>query len=450
MLTKKRNEKWENWAGNHSCQAEWFFEPSSEREIRDCVGLAQKGKKRIRVVGSGHSFSPIAIGNHILISLENYAKVLEVGPDFVRVQGGIKLKELYETLSQNNLALPNYGVINKQSLAGALATGTHGSGKNIRSLSANIRSLKLILANGNICEIDRDSKIIIDGESFNLWQAASISLGMLGVVSEVVMECVPQYSLKSEELQISFEEYVDSANLLANNFEYFKAWWFPHTGKVHLFKTQLLDESDVIESQKEIRYSEAQKKRDSELDAFSGPLFEQSLHQMDMIPEINQRCLDDFFSSRIKVDTAVNILVHDETVPMIVSEFAVPIGDHLKALVAFKKALENEELYLHFPVDLRFSAAEESWLSPAFQQDVFYIGICIRAYKKKEIPKVMKLFFGIMNEYKARPNWGKLFDADQLKFVELYPKWEDFRKLKKELDPKDVFLNDDLKQWFNF
>jgi len=122
-MIEKKNFNWSNWAGNHSCLAENYFEPETEAQIIEVVRFAVKHHKKIRVVGSGHSFSPIAVSNEILVSLKNYRKLIAVGNNSIRCQGGMYLHELYSILKENKLSLPDFGVINKQTVAGALATG---------------------------------------------------------------------------------------------------------------------------------------------------------------------------------------------------------------------------------------------------------------------------------------------------------------------------------------
>ena len=134
-MAEQTNFRWTNWAGNHSCIAQNYFEPETQEQMKDMVRFAAEHKKKIRVVGAGHSFSPIALSNEVLVSLQNFRKVISIDQTLVTCEGGIYLYELYSVLKENKLSLSNFGVINKQSLAGALATGTHGSGLKHKSLS---------------------------------------------------------------------------------------------------------------------------------------------------------------------------------------------------------------------------------------------------------------------------------------------------------------------------
>jgi FAD/FMN-containing dehydrogenase len=447
-MLKKKNFNWNNWAGNHSCIAENYFEPETEAQIIEVVHFARKLRKSIRVVGSGHSFSPIAICDEILISLKKYRKLLSVGKDSISCQGGMYLHELYSLLKENKLSLPNFGVINKQTVAGALATGTHGSGLKHRSLSAQIEHLRIITASGDVLEINSDAVWRIGEKEVNLWDAASISLGMLGIVTVVTFRCEPLFYLKSEESVIEFDEFIERMDDYARRYEYFKAWWFPHTDKVYLFKTARIDHYD--EKNKLEKFTIEQKMRDREIDEVTAPLFIKSNDDPSLIPLVNKYCLDYYFTPRTRIGDSFEILVHDETVPMIVSEYGLPVveNSHKKALLEFRDTLEGSEQKIHFPVDLRYAGAESSWLSPSYNQDTFYIGMCVREYRKKEVHPSMQLFFEVMKKYNARPNWGKLSDLSKAALEEKYPRMNDFRELRNSLDPDGVFQNEFLRSVF--
>lgn len=449
-MVEEKNFGWTNWAGNHSCLAENYFEPETEAQIIEVVHFAGKRQKKIRVVGSGHSFSPIAISNEILVSLKKYRKLISVGKDAVSCQGGMYLHELYSVLKENKLSLPNFGVINKQTVAGALATGTHGSGLKHRSLSATIENLRIITASGDVLEINRGTAVRIGDRELNLWDAASISLGMLGIVTAITFRCEPLFYLKSEESVVEFDEFVACMDDYARRYEYFKAWWFPHTDKVYLFKAERIGEEVYKQKSKLERFSDEQKIRDFEMDALTAPLFKKSNNDPSLIPGINKHCLDYFFTPRTRIGDGFEILVHEETVPMVVSEYGLPVlGDsHKKALQEFRDRLEHSGQKVHFPVDIRYTGAESSWLSPSYNQDTFYIGMCVREYREKGVHPSMQLFFEVMKKYDACPNWGKLSDLSKAAVEKKYPRMNDFRELRKRVDPKGIFQNEFVENFF--
>jgi len=449
-MVEEKSYSWTNWAGNHSCLAENYFAPATEAQIIEVVNFAGRHQKKIRVVGSGHSFSPIALSNEVLVSLNNYRKLISVGKDTIRCQGGMYLHELYSALKENHLSLPNFGVINKQTVAGALATGTHGSSLKHRSLSAEIDNLRIVTASGEVIEIDRDAVLRAGEKEFNLWDAASISLGMLGIVTEVTFRCEPLFYLKSEESIIAFEDFIECMDDYARCYEYFKGWWFPHTDRVYLFKAERIGEEQYNERSRLEKFTNEQKIRDLEIDVMTAPMFIKSNQDPSLIPEINKYCLDYFFTPRTRIGNSFEILVHDETVPMVVSEYGLPVSDnrHKKALKEFRNTLEDSGQKVHFPVDLRYTGAESSWLSPSYDRDTFYIGMCVREYREKKVHSSMQLFFDVMKKHNACPNWGKLSDVSETALEKKYPRMNDFRELRDRMDPNGVFQNEFIKNIF--
>jgi L-gulonolactone oxidase len=179
-------------------------------------------------------------------------------------------------------------------------------------------------------------------------------------------------------------------------------------------------------------------------------MFIRSNNDPSSIPGINKYCLDYFFTPRTRIGNSFEILVHDETVPMLVSEYGLPIVDdsHRKALRELRDTLEDSEHKIHFPIDLRYASAESSWLSPSYSQDTFYIGMCVREYRGKEVHASMQLFFDVMRQYCACPNWGKLSDLSKTALEERFPGLDNFRKLRNSIDPRGIFLNEYIRRFF--
>ena len=449
-MVEENNFTWFNWARNHSCIAENYFEPETESQIIEVVRFAGLHKKKIRVVGSGHSFSPIAISSEILVSLKSHRKLIAIGKDFITCQGGMYLHELYAILKENKLSLPNFGVINKQTVAGAISTGTHGSSLKHKSLSGSIENLRIITSSGEVAEINRNSLLKCGDKELNLWDAVSISLGMFGIVTEVTLRCEPLFYLKSEESIVDFDSFLECMHEDAERYEYVKAWWFPHTDKVYVFKVERIDEEVYNERKNIEKYTLEQKLRDNDIDALTAPMFVKSNNDNSLIPRINQYCLEYFFTPRTRIGDCFEILVHNETVPMVVSEYGLSMQGncHKKALKEFRDELESSGHKVHFPVDLRYTRAESSWLSPSYNRDTFYIGMCVREYRKKEIHPSMQLFLNLMKKYDARPNWGKISNLSKKEIEDLYPRICDFREIRNILDPNKMFGNKFLQDVF--
>ena len=163
-------------------------------------------------------------------------------------------------------------------------------------MSSAVEKLKILTASGEILEVEKNSKLTINKKEYNLFDAASVSLGLLGIVLEVTFKCEPLFYLKSDEAYVHFDEYLDVMDEYARRYEYFKAWWFPHTDKVYLYKTERLSPEGFHSRSSIERYSGEQRLLDSQIDSETAPMFVASNEDNSMIPKINRDCLDRFFT----------------------------------------------------------------------------------------------------------------------------------------------------------
>src|SRR5689334_22908313 len=181
---------WRNWAGNFQAGPTNIVHPTSEAEIISLVRRAASEKEPIRVAGSGHSFTPLCVTNGTLITLDGLQGVIasDQATQTARMYAGTKISQLGEPLLQAGLALANQGDIDYQALAGAVSTGTHGTGLKYGSFSTMVTGLRMVLASGDIlfCSADIEPEI---------FKAAQLGLGALGVLTEIVLQLVPAYRL---------------------------------------------------------------------------------------------------------------------------------------------------------------------------------------------------------------------------------------------------------------
>src|SRR4051794_36206006 len=217
--------RWTNWAGDQHCAPAAYEEPRSEAELVEAVGRAAAAGRELRVAGSGHSFTDAACTDGHMVSLRRMERVVDAdtASGLVEVEGGIRLRELGVALAERGLAMENLGDVDAQSLAGALATGTHGTGARLRNLSAQVAALRLVTADGSVLRCSADE----DGEAF---RAARIGLGALGVVSTVTLRCVPLYTLRRVDEQRPLAEVLDRIQELADERERFELFTFPYSG----------------------------------------------------------------------------------------------------------------------------------------------------------------------------------------------------------------------------
>jgi len=418
-----------NWAKNHECHPEEFLRPQTEGEIVDIVKRANVEGKSIRMVGSGHSWSSIACSDKYLVNLDLYNEIVEIDKEKkqVTVQGGIRLKELNELLEQNDLALTNLGSISEQSVAGAVSTGTHGTGIEHGILSTQIVRLSLITASGMVLRLSAD------GDS-ELWNAALVSLGCLGIISTVTIQCSTRFKLEEKAYPVIFEEAVEQiAELLKSN-EHIKLWWFPHVKQLQVYcfnKTDLPSKNAGgflrwLDEKLLAKY-------------VFNLLLQLGIMWPKLVPFINRFIKVLKFKKEYRIDKSYRVFntpmppIHRE------SEYAIPIEHTAVAMKEIKQMISDRGIYVNFLLEARFVKGDNCLLSPAYDRDTCYLG----AYRagEKGWDEYMSGFEEIMHKYGGRPHWGKEFSIVKADLEKLYPKFEKFQEIRNKLDPNNIFVN---------
>lgn len=421
--------KFKNWAGNVTGTAENYFQPSGESEIIQIVKNAVAKNKKIKLVGAAHSWSALALPTHYLINLDNYSKVLNIDKEKkqVTVQAGIRLKNLNVILRENGLSLANLGSVSEQSIAGAAATGTHGTGIKFGNISTQIIGMKLILADGTVL-------IINENENAELLPAVRINLGVLGIVSELTIQCVDVFNLRDESYALPFEETLQKIPELIKSTDHLKLWWFPHAPLVGIYR--------YFRTNEELKPRSAfQKFMDESF--LVNVFFVFMLRLGDLIPQlvpgINKLINKIHFKKVSRIEKTWEVFnvpmppIHFET------EYAIPIEHASEVLQKLKEMIERKKLYINFVVEVRFVKADDTWLSPAYKRDACYIGAY--QYGNRYWKEYMMGFEELIYSYGGRPHWPKEFTPDADKISNSFPEFEKFKELKNKLDPKGVFNN---------
>ncbi|NWT46952.1 GGLO oxidase, partial [Chroicocephalus maculipennis] len=219
--------KFQNWAKTYGSSPELYFQPTSVEEIREILDMARQRDKRVKVVGGGHSPSDIACTDDFMIQMGKMNRVLKVDKEKqqVTVEGGIFLSDLNVELSKHGLALANLGAVSEVAAAGVIGTGTHNTGIKHGILPTQVVALTLLTASGEILECS---------ESINadIFQAARLHLGCLGVVLTVTFQCVPQFHLHEVAFPSTLTEVLDHLEDHLKRSQYFRFLWFPHSENV--------------------------------------------------------------------------------------------------------------------------------------------------------------------------------------------------------------------------
>lgn len=404
------------------------------------VRAAAAAKKRVRVVGAGHSWNDIACTGESMMNLDLLCGVLAVDREArqITVAAGIRLRELNERVAEHGLALSNLGSIAEQSLAGAISTGTHGSGIRFGNLATQVVALRLVTADGTV----RDLSAEHDPE---LFAAARVGLGALGVITAVTVQCEEAFHLEERAFALPFDRAVASLDELIDGHEHMKLWWLPHTDEVQVYcynrtKAQKTPRSRIA------RWFE------------EGPLVLAAFALLlawgriwpRAIPAINRFVKSIYFKPRERVDRSDRILnipmppMHRE------SEYAIgreQAGEALSALRALIDGSDGgEPLHVNFVVELRFVAGDDGMLSPAHGRASCQIGAYMHA--GRSLDRYFEGFERLMLARGGRPHWGKEFRAGGDVLRPRYPRFDRFAALRRELDPNGMFENDYIRRLF--
>ncbi|MEA2438898.1 MAG: L-gulono,4-lactone dehydrogenase [Thermoleophilaceae bacterium] len=411
--------RWRNWAGDQVCAPAERVEPGSEAELLEVVARA----KRVRVAGSGHSFTDIALTDGVQVSLRRMNRVLDSDGTLVRVQGGIRLRELGVELALRGLAMENLGDVDAQTLAGALATGTHGTGVGYRNLSSRVEAMRLVTADGAVEAAGGDDL-----------RAARVSLGALGVATEITLRCQPLYTLRRTDERRPLDETLDRLDEVAEARERFEFFSFPYSRWALWRTTERTDDPPAPPSASE-RFLEDIVFENGAL----GALCRLGRAAPRLVPSID-RLMGRLAGGADRVDRSHRIYANPRIVRFTEMEYAIPREHGAEAVRRVFDLVEQRRLPILFPLEVRFGAADDALLSPSAGRDSCYIAV--HQYRGMGFETYFRAVEAIMRDYGGRPHWGKRHYRSAAELAALYPDWARFRAVRDRLDPRRVFAND--------
>lgn len=420
---------WRNWAGNVEAVGFDALAPGNTEEVAQAVTLAARTGRKVKAIGSGHSFT--AIGEPVDLQLQLHRLTGVVSHDAatgrVRVRAGSRLRDLNRELHALGLAFPNLGDYDGQTVSGAIATGTHGTGAGLTGLAGFVRGVEMVLADGSVARFDEEHEP-------ELVPAVAVGLGALGVVTELELQCVPTFLLRAVEAPARLDEVLERLDETVDGTDHFEFYFFPHTDLVQT-KTNTRVE-DLGERAPLPRWRAVLDDRLIANTAFEG-LNRVVTRAPATIPRINQvsaRAL----SRRTYTDFSYAVLATERTVRFTESEFAVARGDVAHVLRELRDYFRRGEQRVAFPIEVRFTGPDDRWLSTGYERGNAYVAV--HQYHRRSNQPYFQDFWAMLPD-DARPHWGKLHDlgADELRG--LYPRFDDFVALRDRLDPDRVFTN---------
>lgn len=441
---------WTNWARTARATPRRRVAPRDEAELAAHVARAAADGLHVRAVGAGHSFTPAAVTDGLLLDLDRLGAVERVertgGTTLVTVGAGMRLHRLNEVLAAAGLAMPNLGDIDRQSVAGAISTGTHGTGARLGGLATRVRGVRVVGPDGQVREATAT-------EDAGLFEASRLGLGVTGVLSAVTLEVVPAFLLRAQEEPWPLDRVLDGLaapdddpdGLVGGN-DHVEFYWFPHTRRTLTKRNNRLAPDDEAAELERLRTSgpgavaRARTWLDEEL--LSNGAFELVNRVATVVPRLTRRLnavSARALAPRTYVAPSYQVFVTSRRVRFREMEYAVPREHLVDVLTAVDRWLERSGERVPFPVEVRFAAADDVWLSTAHGRATAYVAV--HQYARLPHERYFDAVEGIVTEVGGRPHWGKLHGLDATRLRELYPRFDDFLAARDAADPGGVFAN---------
>jgi len=418
-------ECWSNWSGSESSRPRAVLRPRDEHEL----GKAIKEARSVRATGAGHSFMPLCQSDDLIVSLEDMAGTLSVAPDreSVRAPAGWSLKRLTAALWTEGLALANQGDVNPQSLAGSLATGTHGTGRDHGSLATFARGFRLVMADGEPrwCDAKTDP---------DLFAAQRLSLGLFGIATEIEIAVVPAFHLIERTHKKSWDEVRETFDQLAQQHRHIEFWFFPHADDVILKTLDLTDPSDPPPP------------ADPADEQAFGRMLEIGRATPDRVPELQRRMMAEPIQGR-RWGPAHTIFPSERTLRFEEMEYEMPRAAGLETLDEVVRWIRKGRLPVSFPFEYRVVAPDDIWMSPMNRGPV--AAISMHQYAPMPWRELFAEAEAIFRGNGGRPHWAKRHTLSRTDVDALYPMAARFREVRRSADPAGKFLNAHLAELFS-
>jgi L-gulono-1,4-lactone dehydrogenase len=415
---------WANWGGNQRSVATAVLTPGTVDEVAALVKAASGTGQRIKAVGTGHSFTDIAVADDQRLLLHRLADLVAIDGNLVTVQAGMPLHRLNTLLAEHGLAMPNLGDIDQQTVAGAISTGTHGSGQNHSTLASCVEAVTLVTGSGAVLRVDASSE---------LFPAVRLGIGALGVLVEVTLRCVEAFTLLADERPLPLAEVLAGLDEGIAGNDHLEFYWYPYTDRAQLKRNNKVTGSD------------------RPLSRFRGWMDEEFLSNTvfqgacrlgravpAMVPTISAvaaRAL----TARTFTDRSDRVFCTARRVRFVEMEYEIPREALPEVLSALPRIINKLPFKVQFPVEVRFTGPDDIWLSHGYGRDSAYIAVHQFAGQPHE--EYFRAFEAVCEPLGGRPHWGKMHyrDADSLR--KAYPKFDDFVAVRNHLDPARVFTN---------
>jgi L-gulono-1,4-lactone dehydrogenase len=427
---------WQNWSRTDRAQPVRTVTPGDAGDVVDAVKAAAGDGLRVKAVGAGHSAGGVAVADGgVLLRMDRLAGItaVDVGTGEVTVGAGTTLNRLNLLLAEHGLAMSNLGDVDVQTVSGAISTGTHGTGARLRGLPAMVQALELVLADGSVVTCSPEHRA-------DLFAAARLGLGAVGVITGVTLRCAPAFALHAVEAPMRLEAVLADLDALADANDHFEFWWFPYASRVLTKRNNRVPAGTPLRPVGRFRGW-----LDDEF--VNNDLYEVMNRVATRFPRIvprMNRLSARLLATREYVDASYRVFSSPRRVVFREMEYALPRAAAVAALEEIRRWTDRSGEPLPFPVEVRFAAADDVWLSTAYERNVAYVAV--HQYHRLPFQRFFDAAEQILVGAGGRPHWGKLhgLGADTLRGR--YPRFGDFLAVRDEVDPQRVFGNAHLER----
>lgn len=430
---------WSNWAGNVTATPSARVAPTTVAEVADVItGAAARGET-VKCVGAGHSFTPAAATDGVLVSLDDLTGIESIVPTRaadgtvdgadVTVWAGTRLHRLGPLLWDLGLAQPNLGDFAGQSLAGAVSTGTHGTGTGFPGLPATVVGLQLVTADGSVLSCTRESHP-------EVFESARLGLGALGIITKMTIHCVPAFALRAEEQPWTLDAALADLEGFARSADHAEFFWFPHTDNINVKRNTRLPGDTVLAPVSRLRELVSDEFLSNEV---YDVVCRAAARRPALTPRIN-RLTSRALSARTFTDRSYRVFASPRRVRFTEMEYAVPVECAADVLTDLRAAIDRSGIVTPIPIEVRFSAADDVWLSTAHGRDVCYIAV--HQYHAMDHWEYFRFAEEIFLAADGRPHWGKLHTRTAADLAPALEHFDDVVAVRDRLDPDRVFANE--------
>lgn len=419
-------ESWQNWSGAQQSNSQAILYPDSESSL---ISAIKSAKGSVRAFGGGHSFSPLVPTDGTLISLEamNGLRHHDTHKQQATLAAGTRIAQIGPLLAGINQGLLNEADINMQSIAGAISTATHGTGRQLQCYSATVQDIRMVLSSGEVLTVSPQ-------KDKALFEAARVGLGSIGIFSEITLQNRAAYRLRETVKVMNLPEASQFINDNKDKHRHIEFFAFPLGGKAILKYLDITTDAITPPEKPSIDENE---------------ILEFAADTVRKYPWTNkwwQKLVGAFVDNSERVDDSYKIYASSRAVGFNEMEYAVPAEQGLNCFMEVVAAMKQHNLDVFFPIEFRYVAADDCWLSPFYQRASATISV--HQYFKQDYRKVFNIVEPIFWKYQGRPHWGKLHTLTAKNLRALYPQFDAFLAVRQKVDPKGKFLNNHTRQLF--